>query len=132
ADVSQDASVASMQSMFEKYQVSAVMHFAAKKQVAESVARPGWYYRQNILGLANVLDACVSSAVKDFVFSSSAAVYGSPDEPIVDEGTPCFPINPYGETKLAGEWLVADFAGAHGLRTTALRYFNVAGTASTA
>lgn len=78
------------------------MHIAAKKQVAESMAKPLLYYRQNVEGLRVLLDAAVAAGVGRFLFSSSAAVYGMPDVDLVTEKTPCAPINPYGETKLAG------------------------------
>jgi|SRR5690625_1714759 len=107
--------------------VSAVIHFAARKQVAESVARPAWYYQQNITGLANLLAALEATGVERLIFSSSAAVYGIPDEAVVAETTRTQPIHPYGETKLAGEWLIAAATRAWGLRSAALRYFNVAG-----
>ena len=107
--------------------VTSVIHFAAKKQVGESVARPTWYYRQNIGGLANVLGAMEGTGVTNMIFSSSAAVYGMPPVEVVTEGTDCRPINPYGETKLVGEWMLADCERAWGLRWAGLRYFNVAG-----
>ncbi|RMI31100.1 UDP-glucose 4-epimerase GalE [Streptomyces triticirhizae] len=110
--------------------VTGVVHLAARKRVPESVARPTLYYRENVGGLATLLDAMVTAGVRRLVFSSSAAVYGSPDVPLVTEETPCRPINPYGETKLAGEWLVRAAGLAHGLRSVCLRYFNVAGAAS--
>lgn len=104
-----------------------VIHFAAHKQVGESVAQPEKYYRDNITGLANVLAACENAGVRDVVFSSSAAVYGMPDVDVVDEELTPSPINPYGRTKLIGEWMLEDAERAHGLRTVGLRYFNVAG-----
>lgn len=104
-----------------------VIHFAAHKQVGESVDRPEMYYRDNVGGLANLLAACDNAGVRDVVFSSSAAVYGVPDVDLVTEELAPAPINPYGETKLVGEWMLADAERAHGLRTVALRYFNVAG-----
>lgn len=107
--------------------VKAVIHFAAHKQVGESVEKPERYWHDNIGGLANVLDAAARAGVRDFVFSSSAAVYGMPDVDLVDEELECRPINPYGATKYVGEWMLADAERAHGMRTVALRYFNVAG-----
>ena len=104
----------------------AVIHLAARKQVGESVARPLWYHRQNGGALTAVLEAMLATGVRDLVFSSSAAVYGDADG-IVAEDSPTVPVNPYGETKLSGEWLAADVARAEGLRVTSLRYFNVAG-----
>ncbi|WP_149030461.1 NAD-dependent epimerase/dehydratase family protein, partial [Kitasatospora sp. MBT66] len=110
--------------------VEGVLHFAAKKQVGESVEQPFLYYRENMIGLQTVLEAAAEGGVKRFLFSSSAAVYGMPDVDLVTESTPCAPMSPYGETKLAGEWLVAAAGKAHGMSTVALRYFNVAGAAS--
>ncbi|MFF0261467.1 UDP-glucose 4-epimerase GalE [Streptomyces microflavus] len=109
--------------------VSGVVHLAAKKQVGESVEKPLLYYRENIAGLGVLLEAVVAAGVRRFLFSSSAAVYGVPDVELITEETPCLPINPYGETKLAGEWLVRATGQAHGLSTACLRYFNVAGAA---
>ncbi|MEU3506956.1 UDP-glucose 4-epimerase GalE [Streptomyces longwoodensis] len=110
--------------------VTGVVHIAGKKQVAESVERPLYYYRENVEGLRVLLDAAVEAGVDRFLFSSSAAVYGMPDVDLVTEETPCAPINPYGETKLAGEWLVSAVGARHGMATASLRYFNVAGAAT--
>ena len=104
-----------------------VIHFAAHKQVGESVQKPEMYWHDNIAGLANVLAACASAEVRDVVFSSSAAVYGMPDVDLVTEDLQPQPINPYGATKYVGEWMLADAERAHDMRTVALRYFNVAG-----
>ncbi|MGP4111896.1 UDP-glucose 4-epimerase GalE [Streptomyces sp. 4N509B] len=109
--------------------VSGVVHLAARKQVPESVSRPLFYYEENVHGLTVLLGAVADAGVRRFVFSSSAAVYGAPDVELVTEETPCRPVNPYGETKLAGEWLVRAAGAAHGVATACLRYFNVAGTA---
>ncbi|WP_152191533.1 UDP-glucose 4-epimerase GalE [Georgenia satyanarayanai] len=108
-------------------EVDGVIHFAARKQVGESVQRPAWYYQQNVTGLANVLAAMETVGARRLIFSSSAAVYGMPDVEVVTEDTAPQPINPYGETKLVGEWLIADAERAWGLRSASLRYFNVAG-----
>ncbi|MFD6416491.1 UDP-glucose 4-epimerase GalE [Streptomyces sp. NPDC060194] len=110
--------------------VTGVVHLAAKKQVGESVELPLHYYRENVEGLRGLLDAVVAGDVRSFVFSSSAAVYGSPDVDLVTEETPTLPINPYGETKLTGEWLVRAAGRAYGVATANLRYFNVAGAAA--
>ncbi|WP_329291658.1 UDP-glucose 4-epimerase GalE [Streptomyces pseudovenezuelae] len=112
------------------HEVTGVVHLAAKKQVGESVALPLHYYRENVEGLRVLLEAVTTAGVPSFVFSSSAAVYGMPDVPLVTERTPCAPMSPYGETKLAGEWLVRATGRATGLSTACLRYFNVAGAAS--
>ncbi|MER5400872.1 UDP-glucose 4-epimerase GalE [Streptomyces sp. NPDC002599] len=107
--------------------ITGVVHLAARKQVGESVAEPTRYYQENVGGLATLLDAVAGAGVERFVFSSSAAVYGNPDVDLITEGTPCAPMSPYGETKLAGEWLVRAAGRAHGIATVCLRYFNVAG-----
>ncbi|MEU6813019.1 UDP-glucose 4-epimerase GalE [Streptomyces sp. NPDC046831] len=112
------------------HDVTGVVHLAAKKQVGESVERPLHYYRENVEGLRVLLEAVTAAGVASFVFSSSAAVYGMPDVELVTEETPCVPMSPYGETKLAGEWLVRATGRAAGLSTAALRYFNVAGAAA--
>ncbi|MGQ5637939.1 MULTISPECIES: UDP-glucose 4-epimerase GalE [unclassified Streptomyces] len=113
-----------------EHEITGVVHLAAKKQVGESVERPLEYYRQNVEGLRTLLEAVTRAEVPSFVFSSSAAVYGMPDVDVVTEETPCRPLSPYGETKLAGEWLVRATGRATGLSTASLRYFNVAGTAT--
>lgn len=107
--------------------VDSVIHFAAKKQVGESVQRPATYYHQNIGGLANLLRAMYDAGVKEMIFSSSAAVYGMPDVSTITEDIPKAPINPYGQTKLIGEWMLEDCAVAWDLKSVALRYFNAAG-----
>ena len=107
--------------------IESVIHFAARKQVGESVLKPEWYFQQNIGGMANLLEAMHEAGVTRLVFSSSAATYGMPDVSAVTEATICNPINPYGQTKLIGEWMVANAAKAWGLHGVNLRYFNVAG-----
>jgi UDP-glucose 4-epimerase len=115
-----------------EHAVTGIVHLAARKQVGESVAEPARYYQENVGGLATLLDAAAGAGVERFVFSSSAAVYGNPDVDLITEDTPCAPVNPYGETKLAGEWLVRAAGRAHGMATACLRYFNVAGAAEPA
>jgi UDP-glucose 4-epimerase len=107
--------------------IDAVVHLAARKKVGESVEKPEWYYAQNIGGMANLMAAMREAGVKKLVFSSSAATYGVPNVAEVNEDYICQPINPYGETKLIGEWMVEAAAAAWGLRGVNLRYFNVAG-----
>ncbi|QKV91762.1 UDP-glucose 4-epimerase GalE [Streptomyces sp. NA02950] len=114
---------------FSELGVTGVVHLAAKKQVGESVEQPLRYYRENVHGLTVLLEAVVAAGIRNFLFSSSAAVYGMPDVERVTEDLPCVPMNPYGETKLAGEWLVRAVGTAHSLSTGCLRYFNVAGSA---
>jgi UDP-glucose 4-epimerase len=112
-----------------EYAVSGVVHIAGKKQVEESVRRPLHYYLENVEGLRRLLEAVTATGVGAFVFSSSAAVYGAPDVDLVHEDTECRPVNPYGQTKLTCEHMVADTSVATGLSYVSLRYFNVAGAA---
>lgn len=110
-----------------KYRATAVIHFAASAYVGESVSYPGKYYSNNVAGTLSVLDACVQGEVDKLVFSSSCATYGQPTALPITEKTQQAPVNPYGRTKLVGEWMLSDFAQAHGLRFVALRYFNASG-----
>ncbi len=105
----------------------AVLHFAAFSLVGESAAQPLKYYRNNVGGSVNLLDAVARAGVHRFVFSSTAAVYGEPDEMPITEQAPTRPVNPYGHTKLAIEWALADTAAAAGFPAVALRYFNACG-----
>ena len=108
--------------------VDSVIHFAARKQVGESVEKPLWYYQQNINGMLNVLIGMRDSGAKKLVFSSSAATYGVPPVDVVPEDVvPMLPINPYGQTKLFGEWMARACEEPYGIRFCGLRYFNVAG-----
>ncbi|WP_327323585.1 UDP-glucose 4-epimerase GalE [Streptomyces sp. NBC_01210] len=116
--------------VLREHSVTGIVHLAGKKQVGESVALPLHYYYENVEGLRTVLAAAADADVRRFLFSSSASVYGMPDVDLVTEQTPCLPMSPYGETKLAGEWLVTAVGKAHGMATASLRYFNVAGAAS--
>ena len=108
--------------------VDSVIHFAARKQVGESVEKPLWYYQQNLNGMLNVLIGMRDSGAKKLVFSSSAATYGVPPVDVVPEDVvPMLPINPYGQTKLFGEWMARACEEPYGIRFCGLRYFNVAG-----
>jgi UDP-glucose 4-epimerase len=110
--------------------VAGVVHLAAFKYAGVSVQRPLHTYQQNVVGTMRLLEAMAEAGVDRLVFSSSAAVYGTPDVDLVTEDTPTRPESPYGESKLVGEWLIADLARAGGrLRHTSLRYFNVVGSA---
>jgi UDP-glucose 4-epimerase len=108
--------------------VDTVMHFAAFTIVPESVHDPLKYYANNVGGTRSLLQCCAESAVRHFVFSSSAAVYGTPASDLAAEDSPTVPINPYGTSKLVSEWMLRDLAAATDLRYVALRYFNVAGS----
>lgn len=126
-DVATDEARSVLSNLMVDEDVTAVIHFSARKQVGESVARPAWYYQQNIGGMANVLAAMEDAGVDQMIFSSSAAVYGIPTAEVVTEDMAGHPINPYGETKLIGEWMMADCERAWDLKWIGLRYFNVAG-----
>jgi UDP-arabinose 4-epimerase len=118
---------AHLEAVFVRYRPAAVIHFAALAYVGESVRVPLTYYRHNVEGLLNVLDAMVRHGVGSIVFSSSCATYGVPELLPITESAPQRPINPYGQTKLFGERMLADVAAAHGQRIAVLRYFNAAG-----
>jgi UDP-glucose 4-epimerase len=105
----------------------AVMHFAANALVGESMTNPSKYFRNNVSHGINLLDAMVESGVKSFVFSSTCATFGVPERMPIDESLPQRPINPYGESKLMFEKILRWYDEIHGLRFTALRYFNAAG-----
>src|SRR5512134_2283137 len=109
------------------HEVDTVMHFAAHIVVPESVADPLKYYRNNTANTRTLLECCTAAGVRQFVFSSTAAVYGMPATGSASEDTPTSPINPYGWSKLMSERMLADVAAAFPLRYVALRYFNVAG-----
>ncbi len=112
----------------DRYNVSGVIHVAGFKYAGVSVQRPLHTYEQNVTGTATLLAAMADRGVDRIVFSSSAAVYGTPDVDLVTEQTQCAPESPYGESKLIGEWLLRDQAVAVGLHHTSLRYFNVVGS----
>jgi len=108
--------------------VTGVVHVAGFKYAGVSVQRPLHTYEQNVTGMATLLAAALDAGVDQVVFSSSAAVFGTPDVDLVVEDTPKSPQSPYGESKLIGEWLLRDLAVSDGLRHTSLRYFNVVGS----
>ena len=128
-DLAGNDAVPALRRVLVDHDVEAVIHLAAKKQVPESVQRPLHYYAQNVGGLANVLAAVELEGVTHLVLSSSAAVYGDVRTPSVAETATTAPVNPYGRTKLTGEWMVADAAEAGVVSACSLRYFNVAGAA---
>lgn len=112
--------------------VTGVIHVAGFKYAGVSVQEPLRTYRANVTGTASLLEAMRSAEVEHIVFSSSAATYGTPEQELVTEDTPTRPESPYGESKLIGEWLLADQGRATGLRHTSLRYFNVVGAGDSA
>jgi UDP-glucose-4-epimerase GalE len=114
-------------STLESHRVDAVMHFAAWLSVGDSVRDPVGYYRNNVAGALSVLEAMVSAGVGRLVFSSTCAIFGSPESTPIHEDLPKRPINTYGETKLAIEQALPHYEKAYGLRAMALRYFNAAG-----
>tara|TARA_B110000902_G_scaffold8336_1_gene10075 strand:- start:1298 stop:2251 length:954 start_codon:yes stop_codon:yes gene_type:complete len=128
-DLAAADSVEKLSTLMGETGFDAVIHLAARKQVGQSVEMPEQYFLDNIGGLANLLLAMREHDVKKLVFSSSAATYGMPSLDLVDEDYPGVPINPYGQTKLVGEWMVKN-AATWGLRGVNLRYFNVAGSES--
>ena len=115
---------------FEQHDISGVVHIAGFKYAGVSVTKPLHTYQQNVTAMIVLLEEMQRAGVDAAVFSSSAAVYGTPDTDLVTEDTPKNPQSPYGESKLIGEWLLRDQAVAAGLRHTSLRYFNVVGSGS--
>jgi UDP-glucose 4-epimerase len=117
-------------SVFQKYQFDAVVHFAAYAYVGESVENPQKYYTNNVVGTLNLLNAMMEAGVKKIVFSSTCATYGNPVYIPLDEKHIQNPINPYGQSKLIVEKILADYLKAYGLKYIALRYFNAAGAST--
>jgi UDP-glucose 4-epimerase len=118
---------AALERVFTRHSPVAVVHFAAKCYVGESVSEPSKYYRENVIHTWNLLEAMRAANCRDIVFSSTCATYGQPREVPIPSNHPQDPINPYGRTKLHMEHMLQDFGRAYGLRWAALRYFNAAG-----
>ncbi|WP_170369005.1 UDP-glucose 4-epimerase GalE [Ruegeria arenilitoris] len=118
---------ARLDQVFATYKPAAVMHFAALSQVGEAMSEPGRYWRNNVTGSLNLIEAAVAAGCLDFVFSSTCATYGDHDNVVLDETTPQHPLNAYGASKRAIEDILRDFEQAHGLNHVIFRYFNVAG-----
>ncbi|WP_019504257.1 UDP-glucose 4-epimerase GalE [Pleurocapsa sp. PCC 7319] len=116
--------------IFAQHQFDAVLHFAASISVPESLEKPLAYYYNNTCNVVNLLNCCQEFGVNQFVFSSTAAVYGEIKESPVPESSPTLPINPYGQSKLMSEKIIRDYAQASDLKYVILRYFNVAGADS--
>ena len=118
---------ARLDAVFAAHQPVAVLHFAALSQVGEAMAEPGRYWRNNVLGSLNLIEAAAEAGCLNFVFSSTCATYGDQDNVVLDEDTSQLPLNAYGASKRAIEDMLRDFEAAHGLRHVIFRYFNVAG-----
>lgn len=118
---------AALDAVFAEYKPVAVLHFAALSQVGEAMAEPGKYWRNNVCGSLNLIEATVAAGCMDFVFSSTCATYGDCDGEVLDESSAQAPLNAYGASKRAIEDMLVDFGAAHGLRHVIFRYFNVAG-----
>lgn len=121
------ADTALLGDLFRQHRFDGVMHFASFIQVGESVREPAKYYRNNVTNTQNLLEAMVAHGVRNFIFSSTAAIFGEPRYTPIDEKHPAAPINPYGHSKLMVEQMLADFDSAYGLKSVCLRYFNAAG-----
>jgi UDP-glucose 4-epimerase len=123
------ANVAEVEALCNARHFDAVMHFAAFALVGESVAEPSRYYENNVANTINLLSIMRRTGINKFIFSSTAAVYGEPTLPYLDERHPVAPINPYGRTKSMVEQVLRDYHTAYGLQSVSLRYFNAAGAA---
>lgn len=116
-----------LKEVIRKYEPVAIMHFAAMMRVGESVENPAMYYNNNVIGSYGLLEEARAHNIRNMVFSSTAAVYGMPESVPIPEDAPKAPINPYGQTKLAMEMMIRDYAAAYGMKFAILRYFNAAG-----
>jgi len=123
---------AGLDAIFASNSITAIMHFAASAYVGDSVVSPAEYYRNNVVNTLNLLESALKHDVRRIIFSSSCTTYGLPQRLPLNEDHPQHPISPYGRTKLATEWMLADFASAYGFSYTSLRYFNAAGAAPSA
>ncbi len=116
-----------LKALFEQHDFAGVMHFSARSLVGESIVEPAIYYENNVVGTYNLLEQMRHSGVDRFIFSSTAAIYGNPENTPIDEAHPKQPINPYGHSKLMVETMLNDYARAYGINSVSLRYFNAAG-----
>ncbi len=121
------AKIEDIRTVFKKYPIEAVLHFAAYKAVGESVTDPQKYYKNNVANTLNLFEVMKENGVNKFIFSSSAATFGEPKYIPIDEKHPQSPINPYGETKLIVEHIMRDYDKAYGMKYVSLRYFNACG-----
>ncbi|MFT0535503.1 UDP-glucose 4-epimerase GalE [Pseudomonas fulva] len=113
--------------IFNSNHIEAVIHFASSIQVSESITNPSKYYNNNLINSINLIDTMIKHGVDKLIFSSTAAIFGNPEYTPIDEAHPKNPINPYGQTKLIFEKILADYDRAYGLKSVCLRYFNAAG-----
>ncbi|HUQ58499.1 UDP-glucose 4-epimerase GalE [Lentzea sp.] len=120
---------AKLEQVIREHGVTACIHLAGLKNPGESMKDPGLYFHNNATGTLSVLNALVSTGVRDLVFSSSCSVYGAAETLPITENSPLQPISPYGHSKLVGERMIEAYGNAHGLRWMSLRYFNAAGAA---
>ena len=118
---------ARLDEVFARYAPEAVMHFAALSLVGDAMRDPGTYWRKNVNGALNLIEASLAAGCRDFVFSSTCATYGDQDGVLLNERTPQQPLNAYGKSKLAIEQMLGDFGASDGLNSVIFRYFNVAG-----
>ncbi len=118
---------ARLDAVFARWRPAAVMHFAAISLVGDAMRDPGSYWRVNVLGALNLIEAALAAECRDFVLSSTCATYGDRDGVVLDEDTPQAPLNAYGKSKMAIEQMLGDFGASHGLNPVIFRYFNVAG-----
>ena len=118
---------AALDALFASRRFDAVMHFASFIQVGESVKEPAKYYANNVCNTLTLLDAMVAAGVRRFIFSSTAAIFGEPETPLIAEDHPQRPLNPYGRSKWMVEQALADYDRAYGIKAACLRYFNAAG-----
>ena len=118
---------AELDRVFQTHKPAAVLHFAALSQVGEATEKPGLYWRNNVTGSINLIEAAIAADCKNFVFSSTCATYGDQDNVVLDENSAQCPANAYGSSKRAIEEILRDFAASDGLRHVIFRYFNVAG-----
>lgn len=119
--------ISDLQGVFNKFNIKAVLHFAAHAYVGESVVKPAKYYHNNVAGTINLLNTMIEHNVRYMIFSSSCAAYGIPHDLPIKETHPLNPINPYGRSKVMVETILRDYGMAYGMRSIALRYFNAAG-----
>lgn len=121
------ANLSDLENVFTEYKFDAVIHFAALSNIGESLLFPALYYQSNVVNTLNLLSAMKRHHVPFLIFSSSAAIFGLPQQPLIDESHPCLPLNAYGQSKLIVEMMLQEFDRAYNFKSCCLRYFNAAG-----